>query len=267
MEKKTNKLGIYSWYGFHMPLYKRLENIKKAGFDATMVWWGDEVAFWEASKEEIPSMVRNSGLYFENIHVPYEKCDYIWFGSTMERENMLKNYFTWIEDCAKYNIPIMVMHLTNENTLKEPNIKGFKAIEGIVKKAEECKIKVAVENTKNNALLDTIFAEIPSAWLGLCFDSSHERLHPLKKKPLLQAYGDRLFATHLSDNDGLEDRHWLPSSGSIDWNKLIDAFPKEYEGCISLEAFPKENEEISSEMFLAKAYEAVEKIHRLVLLK
>ncbi len=48
------KYGIFSWFGFVMPLSERLELIKKAGFDSTCLWWEDEDG-GKMRRELIPS--------------------------------------------------------------------------------------------------------------------------------------------------------------------------------------------------------------------
>lgn len=38
MRNKSN-IGIFSWFGYVMPMKERLELIKKAGFDGVTIWW------------------------------------------------------------------------------------------------------------------------------------------------------------------------------------------------------------------------------------
>jgi sugar phosphate isomerase/epimerase len=35
--------------------------------------------------------------------------------------------------------------------------------------------------------------------------------------------GDRLLTLHISDNDGIDERHWLPGQGIINWPGFIRA--------------------------------------------
>jgi len=100
----------------------------------------------------------------------------------------------------------------------------------------------------------SVLDEITSKMLGFCYDSSHDRLYSLKEFDILEKCGKRLIATHFSDNDGLTDGHWLPQTGSINWNSLFKMFPNDYRGCISLEVV-KGDEAVSSEVFLEKAFQ------------
>ena len=77
---------------------------------------------------------------------------------------------------------------------------------------------------------------IDSAALGLCYDSSHGRMYEATPFALLRQYPTRLYALHLSDNDGVEDRHWEIGKGLIDWDGFAAAFPAGlYHGRLSLE--------------------------------
>ena len=59
-------LSIFSWFSYPLPLQKRLELIKNAGFDATSLWWGDEFE----DKNHQPEMARRLGLEIDYVHAP-----------------------------------------------------------------------------------------------------------------------------------------------------------------------------------------------------
>ena len=65
--------------------------------------------------------------------------------------------------------------------------------------------------------------------LGVCFDTNH--LLSEKGEDFLRAVKDRLVTVHVSDFDYVNERHWLPGEGKIDWVSMIDAFDEVgYEG-------------------------------------
>lgn len=39
-----NKLTVFSWFGFPIPMEERFKLIKAAGFDGVLLWWSDEHA-------------------------------------------------------------------------------------------------------------------------------------------------------------------------------------------------------------------------------
>ncbi|TGE38138.1 sugar phosphate isomerase/epimerase [Desulfosporosinus fructosivorans] len=249
-------LGIFSWFGFVLPFQERLRLIKEAGFAATSLWWEDEDTPWQIKKESMPQLVRDIGLVLENLHVPYNNSSELWSEFKSVRSEFIHRHIRWLHDCANYHIPMMVMHLTEGVNPPAPNSDGVKSFRELVRVAEELGVMIAIENTRRRDNVPYLLSEIPSDHLGFCFDSSHHCLSDKQDFSLLGNFGDRLITTHLSDNDGLEDRHWLPGHGIIDWVMVAQHFPAGFRGCLTLEAYPMAGErEESPELFLKRAFE------------
>jgi sugar phosphate isomerase/epimerase len=251
------KFGIFSWFGFVMSLSKRIELIKNAGFDSTSLWWEDEEGSPSIKKNEMPKIVRDSGLILENIHVPFNDSNNLWSETASARDKIVKQHVTWLEDCAKFDIPIMVMHIMEGNMTPELNKYGIESMLYLTKKAEEYKVKIAAENTKLVGGIHFILSEIQSDHLGFCYDSSHARLQG--EEALLKYFDRRLIAVHLSDNDGQKDRHWLPGNGVIKWSEFSNSFPKHYySGNLTLEVCPTDEErKAGAKQFLLKAFKSL----------
>ncbi len=260
----SHGVGIFSWFGYIMSMPKRLELIKENNFDSTSIWWEDEIGDIFIKKEEMPKLVRDNGLILENIHVPYEGCNDLWSTSLIIREKALYRHLKWIEDCNKFEMPIMVMHVTQGQVSYEPNKYGMKSLMELVKKAEEAKVTIAIENTRAPKFLDFIFNNIESKYLGLCYDTSHDWLYSKDKALLLKKWGSILVAIHLSDNDGTQDRHWLPYKGNINWEEVTNNFPYDtYNGFITLETISTRiGNESDPKSFLNEAYKRVCKIRK-----
>lgn len=261
---KKRPLGIFSWFGFMMALPQRLELIKKAGFEATSLWWEDEVYPRRIPKEDMVAMVRDWDLVLDNIHAPFTDLNKLWSTSAREREEIVNIHRRMLEECARFDIPVMVMHVVEGDNPPAPHGEGVKSMETLVRTAEELGVKIAVENTRRADSLELILREIPSPNLGLCYDSSHANLMPPLGTTLLTEFGQRLMATHLSDNDGQVDRHWLPGHGEIDWQELGQYFPTDYQGCLTMEVVANEEERKGApEDFLRLAVERITWLHDL----
>lgn len=255
--KNENMLGIFSWIGFDLPLQERLALIKKTGFEATTLWWEDKEA--GLPKESTPGMVRDFGLYLENIHVPYENCNDFWNNRLTAREKLIKDHLIWLEDCAKYDIPIMVMHISRGSNLEIPNKYGVESLNKILQYAEELGITIAIENTRRMDYFDLVLEEYNSRNLGICYDSSHDWAFSKEKTLILEKWGKRLVCLHLSDNDTLEDRHWLPGDGLVDWDLVAANLRRNgYSGCLIMEVYPKQDEKWETPAaFLEKAFQRI----------
>lgn len=251
------QLGIFSWSGYVMPLPERLQLIKNAGFDATSLWWEDEIGSPEIKKEHMPQMVRDSGLFLDNIHIPYHQCDDLWSKNQSVRNAVINQYRTWISDCAEFNIPVMVMHITDALDLPSPDKHSLDSICQLLKTAEEANVIIALENTGREDYIRLVLSEIDSPYLGFCYDSSHNRIYSQGDLSLLQELGHRLVTTHLADNDGQRDCHWLPGEGIVNWKRLCQVFPAQYHRYITLEVVPTEQERRGTpQNFLSRAYQS-----------
>lgn len=65
--------------------------------------------------------------------------------------------------------------------------------------------------------------------LRVCFDTNHL----LSENPadFVRHVGKKIITTHVSDYDFINERHWLPGEGKIDWQELLQAFKDiDYEG-------------------------------------
>lgn len=255
--RRDYKLGIFSWFGFLLPLPERLRLIKNAGFESTILWWEDEIGTVPIKKNKMPSMVHDIGLNIENIHAPFNNCNDFWSDSAKNRDAVVNLHVSWLEDCKNHNISTMVMHITDGRHPPAFNRYGMEAIYKIAYAAEKLKIKVAIENTACQEYVPIILSEIVSPYIGFCYDSSHDWLLASDKVAILKELRHRLFAVHFSDNDEVDDRHWLPGEGTINWPLVGGIFPSDtYTGALTLEVHPKAEDLLKSpETFLTKAYE------------
>ena len=258
MIKKRQK-GIFSWYGYDTPIRERFKKIKNAGFDSTMLWWGDDKAFFELDKDELIIEALKAELIIENIHVPFLKANDIWSEDDKIRNELIARYKEWLNDCSYYNVPLMVVHISKGYDISEPNAYGIQSIEALLDEAEKLNVKIALENTRNNYLLEYLMEKMKSDKLGICYDTSHAQLFGDKDFNLLDKFKEKIFCFHISDNDGIDDKHWNIGKGVINWEAFIDKFPLNYKDTISLEVTPQFNDELEDH-FLQEAYKSIDNI-------
>jgi sugar phosphate isomerase/epimerase len=232
-------LGIYAWFGFKMPLGKRLELIKQAGFDATCLWLDrDEEMFRNGRADDMPKLVRDNGLILDNVHAPYRNIDRLWCKSHELRKVIREELGAALAFCVKHQIPIMVMHLTGDDPPASRPESGLQLIRDLVHQAEDSGVTIALENLDDFTYeyLDFVFSNIQSPNLAFCYDSSHDFTAGELRGTALGRWGHLLAATHLSDNYGINDDHLLPGTGTIDWHAVEKNFPRSsFRGALMLE--------------------------------
>lgn len=252
-------LGIYAWFGYDLPLEKRLELIAEAGFTATCLWFGHEEAMIrEGRADDMPTLVREYGLTLDNIHAPFWHSSYLWSEFKNEQTTIRVELSNSLLFCHRHHIPIMVMHVSAGKTPPPLNQTGLQIIRDLVRQAENQGITIALENAEDygNHFLDFVFSNIQSPNLGFCYDSSHDAIAKEFNGKALEKWGSLLAATHFSDNNGVNDDHLLPGSGSIDWHAVMSQFPKDrYKGSLMLEVDgPEANKGYTVEKFVKTAY-------------
>jgi len=106
-----------------------------------------------------------------------------------------------------------------------------------------------------------ILKEIESPNAGFCYDSSHDFVNGQSRGAILEKWNHKLMAVHLSDNDGLYDRHWIPGKGHVDWKKITGILKQTPIKSFSMETFPsQERKQMQPAEFLEKAKNCLETV-------
>jgi sugar phosphate isomerase/epimerase len=101
--------------------------------------------------------------------------------------------------------------------------------------AQRAGVRMAVENLPSRGLprpgarvCDVLrMIEGLGAHVGVCLDAGHSNANGLSAAAEATEAGERLFALHIQDTDGLgDDQHWLPGRGTTDWPALLRALDK-----------------------------------------
>jgi L-ribulose-5-phosphate 3-epimerase len=241
-----------------------VDSVKKAGFNRVFMHWKDyeyDGDDWEFS----PSCIKEMGLKIIFTHLPYRNINLIW-GEKGNVDVLIERYFRDINECKKYGIPMVVMHLTTGFEVPMYNKTGIDRLKKIVEYAKKSGIKIAFENTKMRGYLDYVLANIKDNNVGICFDSGHYHAYFNDEFDFLK-FKNKIFAVHLHDNDKSDDEHLIPFDGTINWTSLLKLLKKcNFDGDITLESiyrnkylestpleFYKKNYNIANK--LAKMYE------------
>lgn len=230
-----------------------------AGFNSTGAWLGpEEEAVKLGQTERMPDLIREKDLFLDYIHAPDAGCNDLWCHSAWRRKDIQKQFRKHISFCARHTVPSLVIHLTASKG-EQPesyNDDGLRVIADLIKFAEDTGVIVAVENTQKPEFVDFIFSETSSPFLRFCYDTSHDFLYGTSPGSLLSKWGHLLSVTHIGDNDGVLDRHWLPGKGVLSWDVVREHFPlATYEGFLNLEVFPVDRQQ-QAEEFLQDAYQS-----------
>ena len=253
------QLTIFEWFGIQLPARDCYRLIRQAGFDGVLLWW-DEVKHPDYKLR--PALARKEGLWVENAHMPFDNANNLWLDNAAG-DDYAAQMLRWVDECACFEIPVMVLHLALGWAPPPVNDKGMARLKRMVEHAENRGVRVALENLDTLGHLHHALDNIHSDALGFCFDAGHQNCRT-PNDDLLPRHGNRLIALHLHDNDGFvtgagpEDQHRLPFDGTINWPETMKKIKAAgYAGAIAQEALPTGHDDLldKPEKFLELAHD------------
>ena len=167
--------------------------------------------------DETVQALKKSNIKIDNFHAPFKSYNDIWLEGKAGDEK-LERLCRAIDGCVKYNVKLMVAHVSNGRPMPEITEVGLDRFDRFMEYAKKSGIVVSYENHRYLENVKYIMERYPEA--GFCLDTAHEHAFTpgIRYVPM---WGHRLVATHISDNDVLcdKDMHMLPFDGIIDFNK------------------------------------------------
>ncbi len=179
--------------------------------------------------EEIAALAEKYGVKIWSMHLPFMPFTKLDISNPELAAYTLEYYEQLIEGGAKIGVDKFVIHPSGEpiedgeRKLRMETAK--KSLAALAKIAEKHGAVICVENLPRTCLgknSDEI-AELLSAHPALraCFDTNHL----LAENPVefIRKIGGKIATIHVSDYDFVNERHWLPGEGKIDWNAILAA--------------------------------------------
>ena len=259
-------VSIYEDFGYGLSPDTLYNAIKQAGFDGISLLWRE--SFGDTNNAP-PLLAQKAGLCVEYIHMPFNVDPNDLWRDNLNGTDVARKFGQWIQDCHRFQVPALVVHLINGYEVPQLNQIGLSRVMQIIETAEKYNINLAFENQQNTDVLDLVFENINSPRAGFCYDSGHQNCFT-PNKDVLQMYGTRLMVLHLHDNNGVvtgtpvDDGHLLPCDGNMGWRKIMgDIRAFGYTGSVSLEVMNRGYEKLPVEEFLQLAYNRAKKLEEL----
>lgn len=194
---------------------------------------------WRKRLRSLRKLCEDRGITLWQMHAPLglNVAD----PDAQKRERDIATAAKWAEYAHELGLPHLVIHPgggqraesdDEKKAVFDINIDAFSRLAEI---ANGLGVKFCIENMQErigqdrwrigarisdlNQLIDAVGSDA----LGICFDSSHANVTKLDMSEALHECGDRLLATHISDNDGSGDQHKLPYGGNIRWESVVSA--------------------------------------------
>jgi sugar phosphate isomerase/epimerase len=221
------KIGFSLQSQYDCPNAQVIELLSDAGFSAVSPVWSPNLPL-----EEIAACVQKHNMTIQSLHAPHGGHSALWNSKDPLSAKAQKNITDCIDACARFQIPVMVVHGWQGlfyTFPKEP--LDFSVFDRIVDYAGQKNVSVAFENLEGEEYLEALMTRYcDRSHVGYCWDSGHDHCYP-HKLDFLESFGQRLIMTHLNDNLGLrnpdgtptrdDDLHFLPYDGNIHWETAL----------------------------------------------
>ena len=217
--------------------------------------------------DEVMKIYTDNGITVETLHAPFNKINDMWGDDDEAGEAILARLFNSVDTCAKYSIPVTIIHVSSGRPMPEISGKGIARYENLFRYAEEKGVKVALENLRYLENLKYFMDRYDTP--VFCWDTGHESCYT-DGIHHMEYFGERLGALHIHDNRGEKDcdDHLLPYDSNIDFESVARYIAKSpFDGTIMLEvcrkAAPDGKEfyaDLSDEQYVKRAADAVRRL-------
>ncbi len=210
---------------------------------------------WQA---KLRSSLDDVGVNINTVHAPFGAPVDISSEDADVRATGVAVVEASIRYAAGIGADIVVVHASMEpiapddRDTREELARG--SLLGLAARAGDAGVRVAVELLPRTCLGNTpeglrrLLDGIPSAQAGSCLDTNHltppwmsavradsererelldglggDLVYPSLLPGVVRSLADRLITLHVSDYNGIDERHWLPFRGVVDWAAFANA--------------------------------------------
>lgn len=209
-----------------------------------------------AHVKEIQRELETTELKIWSVHLPFGAQNDISAGKEAERQRVENDLKAYIDVVKELHPAVAVVHGSAEPIKEEERLHRMEqSIRSLATLTEYCRqygIQLAVECLprtclgRNSEEILTMTDTVEG--LAVCFDTNHLTL----QQPLdfVQKVGSKIVTTHVSDYDFIDERHWMPGWGKMDWSALYQALIQAgYDGPILFEVVNRpENPRLTPKM-------------------
>ena len=185
--------------------------------------------------EQMHTLAKKYGVNLWSFHLPFEFDIDISNPEYSKRTVEIHNEL--IKKASAIGIKIFVLHPSaepiqdSERALRMSESK--KSLVTLADIAAQYGATIAVENLPRTCLgknademLELLNAD---ERLRVCYDTNH--LLSGSSKEFIKKLGKKIITTHVSDYDFINERHWLPGEGRLDWQEILATLKEvEYDG-------------------------------------
>ncbi|MDP6964002.1 MAG: sugar phosphate isomerase/epimerase family protein [Planctomycetota bacterium] len=246
-----------------------LQAIANSGIKDLELWLAEPHVPWREAEElaKFQRQLSDYDLSVASVHLPFYPSvpalvndNARWSvidTNASQRQISVANAKQGIAAAASLGAQSAVLHLGWQQDQWTDHSHGWarEAVIEMMACAAENSIKLLLENiisegTRVSALMQMLDEIDPERRVGICLDLGHANIEGDVAHELITAL-PRLDHIHLHDNDGIQDSHLCPGSGSINWRQVIDLLQENgFSGFAALELRDYSRGELSPQQLI-----------------
>ena len=187
-----------------------------------------------AARCEALIALRDEGLVeISSIHIPFMPFADWAYASPVEavRRQAAKKVLDWLEGTRDCKCKLYTLHGSGEPVFDADREASLAALRRTLE--EILPFFVGIGGCVNVELLprscigrtpeelEAAVADFPQENVGICFDVNHLCGAPERVPEYIKRLAPRLKSLHLSDYDGIDECHWYPGLGILDWPAIM----------------------------------------------
>ncbi len=213
---------------------EKVKELAAAGFTDVEVGFGrinnrDDLKALNDQVKTVKKWFAEEDINIWSIHIPYGRDIDISLIDEGDRALAVQELTSLFKAARPLEPEKLVIHPSFEPIPDEERADRLKAcistLPQLMKIASKYNMELTIEDLPRSCLGNTsaemnqILAAVPG--LTVCCDVNH--LLQETTEAFIDAVGSSIVTLHICDYDGIDERHWLPGKGIINWNKVLES--------------------------------------------
>ena len=186
-----------------------------------------------STRQNLRKLLSSSNAKAISLHLPFGDDWDISVIDEKQRQRIVEKVRRLIEANLEFGAGQLTLHASfepieaMERTRRVTQVR--RSITELLPTLEPHHLKLAVEWLPRTCLgnheteLQELVAGFDRNIIGIILDVNHLMERHRELPQIIACLAPRLFSLHLSDYDGVDEKHWLPGNGVIDWAAVLAA--------------------------------------------
>lgn len=192
----------------------------------SMPWRGCEEMLIE-TKRALVDRILSHNICVWSVHLPFGYGWDIAHYDEDERDRVCESLKRVIDLTKCWGPRVYVLHGCLEPVAIEQRAvriaRSIRSLRELDEYASRFGARIALEDLPRSCLgnssIETRAMAQAAGNVPICFDVNH--LLGEKHEDFMKALASNVVTTHLSDYDGIDERHWLPGEGIVPWKDIV----------------------------------------------